>query len=424
MLNQIKKSTVKLSLAAILAIVPSALQAASGSAAMEGSSESSSAIIESANIEQQVNRINVGINFIRLNTDILERMPISEDSEWVDNLTTTMTQDMYKNVLNLKSVKNDPYYSTVHISNAFLGRVAIPMTMLNARLYHQMSAIYKNETNGYKKNKLPDLNTLPSILDLKSYITFKDEPKVEVIDVAAINGNLFKNVEEATLSLLPESVQEDINEAKSDYKSAKDSVGQAESKVAVIETWLEDDKNANSPEIADKKTELATAKAELEEAKAEFDVKEDIYFKLIESGIETMDNNFDESKIKLAQKIDKLLNAIDNNAIGAGSLFTAATTHIAKNGITTLEDELKAITLAQAAKNLVGDQKDYLVYRASNLAKGIVLSLPNIAIGSFYAIKQVSLASEYQSIVDKILDGAKALEEQEKALEEDNKNNV
>lgn len=415
MLNQIKKTTVKLSLVASLAIVPSAVQAASGSAVMEGSSESTSSMLESPNVEQQVNRINVGINFVRLNTDILERMPISEDSEWVDNLTTPMTNEMYRKVLNLNTVKNDPYYSTVMISNAFLGRVAVPMTMLNARLYHQMAAIYKNETNGFKDNKFPDLNALPDITEMKTYVTFKDDSNVDIIDVQAINGNLYKNVEEATLSLLPESVQEEVNAAKDEYKEAKFLVGEAESKVGTLEAWLDDDKNSNHPDRKEKQSALATAKAEVKEAEAVFDAKEEIYFKLIESGVEAMENNFDETKVKLAKKIDKLLNTIDNNAISAGSMFTAATAHIIKNGVGTLDDELKAIALAQAVKNLVGDQKQYLVLRAARLGKGILLAIPNIAIGSFYAIKQVSLASEYQSIVNKVLEGAEAMEEAAKA---------
>jgi len=148
MIKRLKNTVIGLSIVAAIAIAPSSLQAG----AMEGLTESTSAGLESPNFEKQLVRINTGINFVRLGSDVMESMPISEDSEWVDKVVANMDADMVRETMNLKEVKTDAYFSTVTLTNGILGRLDVPMSPAMIRLYYVASVIYKNESNLYKKD--------------------------------------------------------------------------------------------------------------------------------------------------------------------------------------------------------------------------------------------------------------------------------
>lgn len=405
MLKKIKSSSIKLSIVAALAVSPFSLYAASAGGMIEGSSESSSAMIEDPGFEKQIVRINTGINLIRINTDILESMPVSQDSEWVDKVVSAID---YATVNKLDAVKYDAYYSTVNITNLILRKPAsIRMSPLEARLFWQASALYKNSTNGNTGFNLPNMNVFPDISNTKTYTSFKSDSKVAFIDVEAASGNLYKNVEDAVISLLPEDLQEAVSSAKSEYITARDELGSATSNVKAIDAWLDDDANAQSGERADKEAELATATVLEEEREAEFENKENIYFELIASGAEAIESNFDESKVPLAKKLVNLLDAVDNNAFGAISMFASATAGMTR-GYGMIDKELKAMTVAQGLTSLVGNQKEFIGERLSRLGVGTLLALPNIFIGSYYAGSQSSKIGKYQDIVNAVLSGAEA----------------
>lgn len=407
MLKTIKKSSLGLSLVAMLALTPLSVFAASAGGVFEGTSESTSALIEDPSFEAQLIRINVGVNLVRINTDILESMPVSQDSKWVDEVIALVTSKKRQEVFNMDEVKNDAYYSTAALTNAILGRRAMVMSPLTVRLYLQASVIYKNSTNGNSKNKIPDMNTFPDITDTKTYVSFKADDSVALIDVEASTGNLFPNVEAAVISLLPEDLQEGVTSAKDDYDVAKENVGTSKSEVASIEAWLDDDANIDSDEKAGKSAELEAAEVALTENETVMDEKENIYFELLASGAEAIENNFDDSKIPLAKKLDSLLDAVDNNAFGAVSMFTSATAGLTR-GMGMLDKELKAILLAQGLTNLVGNQKQYIAERYTRMMIGSLLALPNITLGSYYAVSQSSKIGKYQDIVAAVLAGDKA----------------
>ena len=407
MLKTIKKSSFGLSLVALMAITTSSLYAASAGGVFEGTSESTSALIEDPSFESQLNRINVGVNLVRINTDILENMPVSQDSKWVDEVIAPVTHKKRQELYKLDDVKNDAYYSTAALTNAILGRRAMVMSPLNLRLYLQASVIYKNDINGHSNNNLPDMNTFPDITDTKTYVTFKSDDKVKMIDVEATSGNLYSNVEAAVISLLPEDLQEGVSSAKDDYEIAKENVGASKSEVASIEAWLDDDANIDSTEKAEKNAELEAAKVALSENETVMQEKENIYFELLASGAEAIESNFDESKIPLAKKLDSLLDAVDNNALGAISMFTSATAGLTR-GMGMLDKELKAIMLAQGLTTLVGNQKQYIDERYRRMLVGSLLALPNITLGTYYAVSQSSKIGKYQDIVNAVLDGEKA----------------
>jgi len=409
MINFLKKTGIKLSLVTAIIATPSIMMAASGSGFVEGSSESTSAAMENPTFEGQLVRINVGINLIRINTDILERMPISADSQWADKVVAKITSKMYRDTLNLKVVKNDAYYSTVGLTNLILKRRAISVSPLSARLFYEASIIYKNPTNGYPAYHLPDMNVFPDITDMKTYVTFQDDSKVEIIDIEAKTG-FYRNVVEAVISLLPEDLKEDVLDAKKEMRNAQDILDDAISARGQIEAWLDDDANDGSPDISEKEAELEIAVVREDEAKKEFEIKEDTYFVLLESGAEAIGSDFDASKVPLAKKLKELLDTVDNNDIGAISMFTSATAGLVR-GYSAASDEMKAINTAQQLTSLIGNQKQFLVERYKRMAVGSLMAVPNISIGTYMAISQSHEVGKYQDIVNKILEGAKADEE-------------
>lgn len=413
MLNFLKNTSVKLSLVAAIIATPSIVSAASSSGFVEGSSESTSAAMENPTFEGQLARINIGINLIRINTDILERMPISADAEWVDKIVADITPQMYKDTRNTKAMREDAYYSTVGLTNYILRRPAISVSPLSARLFYEASVIYKNEANGHPNFNVPDMNVFPDITDMKTYVTFKDDSKVEIIDIEASSG-FHRNVVEATISLLPEDIKEEVLESRKEVQTAKEDFDNATSKVGQLNEWLDDDANAGSPDVEEKKAELETTEVEKNELETVFEAKQDAYFLLLENGAEAIKSDYDSSKVPLATKLQKLLDAVDNNAIGAISMFTSATAGLVR-GNGTISDEMRAIMRAQALTNLVGNQKQFLVQRYERMLVGTLMALPNITIGSYKAYSQSSEIGKYQAVVDAILEGAQAEKEAQEA---------
>jgi len=405
MRKNFKKIGIQLSLVTAILTTPSLTLASSGSGFMEGSSESISAMMETPTFEGQIARINIGINLIRINTDLLERMPISADAVWVDKVVATITPEIYKETLNTKALKNDAYYSTVNITNILLKRQAIKVSPLSARLYYEASVIYKNDTNGYEGFHVPDMNVFPDISDMKSYVTFKDDDKVEIIDIEAKTG-FYRNVVEAVISLLPDDLQESVIDARKEMKDAQNDLNDVKSEIAELEAWLDDDKNAESTEKSAKEEELKVAEAQEDEKRTIFEGKEKIYFTLLETGADAIEANYDASKIPLAKKLQKLLDTVDNNAIGAISMFSSATAGLTR-GYATVTDEMQAISSAQDLTTLLGNQKEFLGERYKRMAIGSLMALPNISIGTYMAISQSKEIGKYQDIVNKVLEGDK-----------------
>ncbi|MEA3229196.1 MAG: hypothetical protein U9P38_09015, partial [Campylobacterota bacterium] len=235
MIKKLKKTSLKLSLITALIATPSLSIAASGSGFIEGSSESTSAAIETPTFEGQIARINIGINLIRLNTDILERMPISADAQWVDKVVTEITPKLYKKIVQTKAMKEDAYYSTVFLTNVILGRAALSVSPLSARLFYEATVIYKNSSNGHKRFHIPDMNVFPDITDMKTYTTFKDDPKVEIIDIEARSG-FHRDVVEAVISLLPEDLTEEVIHSRKEMREAKELLNEAISEKGQLES--------------------------------------------------------------------------------------------------------------------------------------------------------------------------------------------
>lgn len=416
-----KKTLTKISLAAALILTPCvALGSVAG-----GISESSSSLIEGANVEQQINRINTGISLVRLNTVILKEMPISADIQWVEELTQEMTTDVWRDIRSSDAVKNDPYLSTAMITNAILQRPAIDLTPLTAKMYLQLNTLFKNKENAPKDNPaahdnfaIPNIYSLPSFEDMDSFITFSKknfDKDVEKITITATTSNPYENVELAAIALTPTKYQARLKQSREEFLKAIEEVAKLKGIIKLNEAKLKDDKNTNHPDREKWQEQISIEKENLVIAEQNEEQTEEAFSLLIEQAVleieANIEDDFETTKVPLAKKLDKVLSLVDDNAIAAGSMFTAATLHLTKNGFGTLSDEIKALTIAQAASNLVGNQKEFLSYRLERMATGALMAIPNIAVGAYYAISQSLEAGKYQTIVEKVLEIAQANEE-------------
>jgi len=427
MLKRLKKVSLGISMAAAIAVSPVALQAG----AMEGLTESTSGYLEAPNFEHQLVRINTGINFIRLSNDIMKQMPISGDAEWVDKTVVDMNMDIIKATMALDEVKNDAYFSTAPITNLILRRPVISMSPAIIRLYYVSSVMYKNKANsyvldadgqqimgkngkpkqnGYQNFHIPDFNEFPDITNLETYSKFKDDPKVSLIDVEAKNENLYPNLQSAVLALLPDDVQDSAKLALEEKEVALENFKETKENIAKLEKWIDNENHANDPEMGNKKNALAIAEEKNKVAEEAFDNKKDIYLSILEQGALKIETNFDETKVPLAIKVDKLLELVDDGAINAASLFVVAGYGIMK-GIGEFDKELAAIAVAKGLTTLVGNQKQFLIERYKRMGVGALMAVPNVALGAYYIVAARGTISTYKDVVGAVIDGAELQEE-------------
>lgn len=427
MLKKLRKVSLGMSMAATLVVAPLSLQAG----AVEGLTESTSAGLEAPNFEHQLVRINTGINFVRLSHDIMMEMPISEDAEWVDKTVANMDMDMVKATLALDEVKNDAYFSTAPITNLILRRPVISMSPAIIRLYYVASVMYKNKANSYildadgnqimdkdgkpkqngnEKFHIPDFNEFPDVTNLTTYSKFKDDPKVSLVNVEAKNGNLYTNVESAIIALLPEDLGERAKTALEEKNVVLEEFKLSKANVALLEAWIDDDKHANDPDLENKRKGLALAQEKNTILEEKFNQKKDVYLAILDQGAIQIEANFDANKIPLAKKIDKLLELVDDGAINAISLFTAASIGIYR-GLGEVDKEMKAILAAQALTTLVGNQKQFLIERYKRMLVGAVMAIPNVTVGTYYVIAGRGTISTYKDVVGAVIDGAEVQEQ-------------
>jgi hypothetical protein len=64
--------------------------------------------------------------------------------------------------------------------------------------------------------------------------------------------------------------------------------------------------------------------------------------------------------------------------------------------------------VAQGLTDLVGNQKQYIGERYERMLTGTLLAVPNIGIGTYYAIAQSSSVGKYQDVVAAVLAGEEA----------------
>jgi hypothetical protein len=433
-MGKFRKELASLSIVASLMLAPSLVYAEGTGGFASGSSESVSALLEPANVEKQLVRINDGINLIRLNNIIINKMPISPEAKWVDETVQDLNPEIKTKVESMKHVQTDPYLSTVKLTNEILGIPTITQLSPVAYVFHnRLSAVY---------DRMPDLYAMPSITSMNSYIEFGGNGKLKT-KIEASKGNRYDNATAAVMALLPKSYNKTLKNQFKTFENKQAEYLKIESDIGKLEAWLDDDKNVNNPKRAKQEEQLKIKKEEAKLAEKAVDEAEEIYFTTLENAALEIESNFDRKSVPLARKLDKLFATVDANAVGAISLFGVATGHIIKNSIGTLSQELDALRIAKQnlsvntvqnnlmiignnakvtinvndKSKLVAQQQAALNLRATILAKNALFALPNIAIGSYYATKQIRFAGKYQGIVGKVLEIAEAEEEAAKLAE-------
>ncbi len=362
------------------------------SGAINSLREAGSAALEKPNVEKQLNRAKLGINLARTNSDILYNMPISVDATWPTQLSQEITPER-QNELQDRYMEKDPFYATVKYSDVASGSLPT-LSPIAVDFYNRVDVLY---------SETPDINALPG-LDLQKYREF---PDAQLNRVQAVKGKLYPNVEEAVISLTPESYQEDLKSANSEMKDAIEKVLSKKGEIGDIESYLES--NDGIPDISAKEQELAVKEKELEELEKVADEKSNIYFHKFEEAAKAVENSISLSPqhVELAQNIKKALDSVNSGATQTGSLFVIALAKI-KPSLEQLDQELltlKAVQMrltrdpapwSQNAAKLVGK-------RSASIGVNAIYMLPYIAIGSYYSIQQAMISSKYSDIVSIIL---------------------
>ncbi len=355
----------------LLALLPPAI--ALGSSA--GSSESLFALVEAPNVETQLNRLNVGVNLLRVSNVMLYDVPVSQDAAWIDTAADEISAARSEQIMQSAPVRDNPYYATIALSNAFLGQFTLSsLTPVGFSMYNKLFSVYKNPLNSQSKDyRTPELYAMPNIFDAKSFSSFPSGGGAEIIQVEALSGTLYKNAYEAAFSLCPESFQEDLRQSLAAYKDLSNAYEDLSAQIEAMKA----DKEPTS--------EIRAKQAELDSLKKDLSAKQQIYEKTIKNAASALALDLDPTRAPLAHKLDKLFDALQKSALEAMAVMSAASIHLAKNGFASLEDELRAITLAGAVASATRMQKNNLERRAKQLAINAIYALPNLTIGLYRA---------------------------------------
>lgn len=353
------------------------------------------AATEPPSVEKQLDRASIGINIVKTNNDVLFNMPVSEDAKWVDTILDGDDEQLENTIK--AQMRNDPYTKSYFLSG-------IQQSPLMVDLYRRINVLYDVSNMYYA-----DIYAAPKSMD--EYTEYKN---FKLKKVEALNGKLFPNVEEGVISLTPDDMQEAINTAKDEYKSSQGVVLGLKEEIGTLEAYLDDDKNEKAEDRADKESELAVKEKELEDAEIVSEEKETLYFEILAKSAEAIQANFDGSKVKLAEKLSKLLDVVDSGATQSGTLFliTLAKT---PSSLGQIGDELQRLQELKVRAAMQGGEGvvHSVDLRNERITTNGIYLLPNIAVGSYYAVKQVRLAGKYQDVVDAYLDAAEAIKDGE-----------
>jgi hypothetical protein len=354
--------------------------------AVESISEAVVASAEKPNVEKQLNRISLGINILRTNSDMLYNTPISVDAEWVDKISGDISNSQ-ENMLKEKYLYEDPYYATVQITDAMAGSLPV-LSPLALSFYNRVDILYE---------EAPDMNQLPGF-DMEKY---KEFPDAKIKKVEAVEGNLYLNLEDAIVALIPEQNQDKSADARSEWQSAVQDITLKKRQVAELELEVETGEEGYREQFEIAKKELA----ELERVAEE---KEAILNQELQKAVNSLKGDIDPAKLPLAKKVNAVLEAVEAGAVQTTTLFAIALQklpdslkHLAEEQ--TSLDKVKMIYAMDVSKE---GRKTYefLNQRSSRLVSNAQYAIPYVTIGSYLIGKQLYLVSSYSDIVEVYLE--------------------
>jgi len=407
--------------------------------------ESFSSQMEVPTVENQVNRVAIGMSIVRENNIMAYKIPISSDASWPAKIAAPIDEKEKRFIEKL--LKNDPYYATAHytklIQRRMLGSGAImsqfgdlgsiasmaldqSISPLTYRAIQKISIFYGTDTS-----KWPNVFSFDTIKG--DFLEFRGA-KLQEID--SPQGDIYETLGDALISLAPVNLQKDLESAREDMLDAYDDTASLEAQKGDLETELKTDtankkqstekgSHLSPQEIRDINEELALLKVQIEQAKSVANEKESIYFTLLDSAIDVLQSDIDiddEEYVKLAKNINIVANEIESGAVEAYASFGLALTNLlTTNALANFPRELASLAIAKAQVPMYLQSK--YNKRVKRLAKNVFYLLPNIFIGTYYASKQIGLAKKYQDFTDVILEAYNTNEKSDKAQKAAMKNN-
>lgn len=370
-------------------------------------------LVEVPSLENQANRIIVAMGIIRTNT-VISDMPISADASWPQELNDELVFEDNKQIIS-DALEDDPYVATHEYTDLFQktqlnGFVLFGAPHIGALSYSALNRVVV--LYGPNEDNWPTFFDVET--DLSKFHTFQDG---KVKQVEASSSNVYSNVNEALISLMPTNFQKELQESHSQMSSAFFEVAALKALKAKKETQIQtndnpiEDENGVFPnrlsyaEIFDIRQEILELETSISQKQAAADEQESIYTSLLDEAAEVLksDIELDEEQVALANNIFEVSSAIKQGALEAGAAFALTTTILTGSKIVKhFPKEL--ITLAVARGSIPNRKLKLYDKRIARLIKNALYAIPSIAIGSYYAVKQAFLAERYESIAEIIIE--------------------
>lgn len=364
--------------------------------------------LEIPSMENQLNRVMVGMSTIRVNNAIAN-MPISADAQWPQTLTEDLDSENKKKLERI--LEKDPYVATHEVTDMIqqdrLGGFAWATPKISTITYNAANKV--RIIYGENDKNWPTMFDLSS--DFETYDQFLDgKPKT----IEAISGNVHENYSAAVIALMPVNYQKELETLRDEMQQSIQEVALAEAEKGKLDTQLESGKDAADQPLseADRQSlnmRIETLDVELEQKKSVADEKETIYLTKLDEAVEVLkgDINLDENNIKLAKNIALVSGEIKAGALEAGLAFGVALTNLTiKGSIQNFPEEQATLVVGKAL--VPADKQTLYNERMERLAKNFVYALPAVGMGSYYAVKQSLLAGKYETVAETILDADEA----------------
>ncbi len=389
--------------------------------------ESFASQMEVPTLEKQVNRVAIGMTIVRQNYIMTYKMPISADAKWPKAISHELEESQKQEIAD--KIQKDPYYATAHYTD-FLQRRMLGSSATINQLgnYGHFAAMLINQTISpitykviqkteviYGKNSKnwPDIFDNDSLED--NFLEFKDG---KMVDIEAISGDVYQNLGEAMISLTPIGMQKDLTQSQIEMLDAYEEVAtlksqkaQNESKLKIDEAQVKTkDKNENYKflttwEKQQIKQEILILDEQIKKAESIANEQEMIYFTLLDDAMIAIQNEInidDENYVNLANNINIVSKEIQSGAIEAYTSFALALTNIVTNDVI-MKFPTELVSLAIGKMYVPSNLQRKYDKRVLRVVKNSVYLLPNIFMGTYYAIKQIDLAQKYKDITETIM---------------------
>ena len=372
--------------------------------------ETFSSQMEVPTLENQANRVAVGMTIVRENNIMAQKMPISADALWPEMVAQEM-DDSTRGLIN-QAVKNDPYFATAHYTKHIQRKMLGSSQNLNALgKYANLTATILDQSvspltyRALQKITIfygKDEKNWPDIFNYNgSFSNFLEFENGNLQDIESPTGDIYATIGEAVISLTPTNLQKDLKVIRIEMLDSFDEVVSCKSQIGELETEL---KNGSHKKF-ELERELALLRRKSQEVESLANEKEAIYYELLDGAIIAIESEIDlndKNYFKLAKNINLVSQEIYIGATEAYTSFGVALGNIASNDIIeNFPTELESLALGKAFVPMRLQSK--YNQRVLRVAKNAMYLLPNIFMGSYYASKQLSLARKYENITELIL---------------------